>query len=129
MLRIIIEIETTNRKDVEMPIKIDFDRAILKWQAKHGRRITHEELATEAGMSIASYYRLKKGDSITPDLNKINALCKVLECELEDIMYREKTRETDEVMKLEVERAEVLNKIDKEVKRKMSLSAKDESDE
>ncbi len=98
-----------------MPTYIDLEPAVLKWQAKHNRRLTYEELAEMAGISIAALYRIKSGDMITPDLRKINALCKVLECEPGDILLRKETGPTDEITALEAERRSIL--LDAEKKR------------
>lgn len=101
-----------------MPTYIDFEQALLNWMAKHGRRMTYEELAKEAGISIAALYRMKSGKMITPDLRKINALCKVLECEPGEIIKRVETQDLDEAKRLEVERMELLNELDRKQQRK-----------
>ena len=75
-----------------MPTYIDIEPALLRWQAKHGRRMTNEELAELAGISIAALYRMKSGEMSRPDLSKINELCKVLECEPGEIIKRENTQ-------------------------------------
>lgn len=94
-----------------MPTYIDLEPALLKWQAKHKKRMTYEELAQLAGISIASLYRIKSGNMITPDLRKINKLCKVLECEPGELFVRRQTESSDELTRLEVERREVLKEI------------------
>lgn len=86
-----------------MPTYIDLEPALLRWQANHQQRMTYEELAEKAGISIAALYRIKSGSMITPDLRKINELCKVLECEPGDLMVRTPTDHMSEVTKLEVE--------------------------
>lgn len=92
-----------------MPTYIDIEPAVLRWQAKHGRRLTYEELAERANISIAALYRIKKGDLIAPDLRKINRLCKVLECDPGELIVRAETGRMDELTKLEVERRRILN--------------------
>lgn len=96
-----------------MPTYVNLEPALLQWQARHNERMTYEELAERASISIAALYRIKSGNMITPDLRKINALCKVLECEPGDIIVRESTGPSDEVTKLEVERMEILNELQK----------------
>lgn len=110
---IYIESEASyNQKDEIMPTYINIEHILLKWQAKHGRRMTNEELAEKAGISIAALYRMKSGEMLQPDLRKINELCKVLECEPGDIIVREPTRPIDELTRLEVERLEILREIE-----------------
>jgi DNA-binding Xre family transcriptional regulator len=95
-----------------MPTYIDIEKALFEWQAKYGQRMTNEELAERAGLSIAALYRMKSGDMLQPDLRKINEICKVLECEPGDIIVREATRPIDEAMRLEVERLEILRELE-----------------
>lgn len=95
-----------------MPTIINIEPAILRWQAKHNTRLTNEELAERAGISIAALYRIKSGDMIAPDLRKINKICKVLECEPGEIIVREPTSQLDEALALEVERLEVLKEVE-----------------
>lgn len=101
-----------------MPTYINIDKALFGWQARHGRRLTNEELAEQAGISIAALYRMKSGDMLQPDLRKINELCKVLECQPGDIIVREPTRPIDEGKRLEVERIEILHELEENFKRK-----------
>lgn len=100
-----------------MPTFIDIDPALLRWQAKHGKRMTNEELAVQAGISIAALYRMKSGAMIAPDLRKINQICKVLECQPGEIIKREPTGQSNPVTELEVERMELLHEIEKKLKR------------
>lgn len=99
-----------------MPTYINIDPALFRWQAKHGQRMTNEELAERAGISIAALYRMKSGEMLQPDLRKINELCKVLECEPGEIIVREVTRQSDELTKLEVERIEILRELQDKTK-------------
>lgn len=99
-----------------MPTTINIEPALFRWQAKYNRRLTYEELAQMAGISIAALYRMKSGEMITPDLRKINELCKVLECEPGEIIVREETSATDEITRLEVEHIEVLKEIERKIK-------------
>ncbi len=57
-----------------MPTEINLEPAFVRWQARHGKRMTYEELARQAGITTASLYRLTSGKVITPDLRKINAI-------------------------------------------------------
>lgn len=101
-----------------MPTYINIEPALFKWQAKYSKRLTYEELAKMADISIAALYRMKSGDMIAPDLNKINRLCKVLECEPGDLIVREQTGAMNEVTRLEVERLEILNEIQEKLSHK-----------
>ena len=74
-----------------MPVFIDIDPALLRWQAKYGQRMTYAQLAERAGITLASLNRLKSGETLQADLRKINALCKVLECEPADLLFRRDT--------------------------------------
>ena len=95
-----------------MPTTIDIEPALLRWQAKYNRRLTYDELAEMAKISIAALYRMKSGEMIAPDLRKINQLCKVLECEPGEIIVREQTKpQMNEATQLEVERREILNEM------------------
>jgi putative transcriptional regulator len=100
-----------------MPTYINIEKALFEWQARHGKRLTNEELAEQAGISIAALYRMKSGDMLQPDLRKINELCKVLECQPGDIIVREPTRPIDEGTRLEVERLEILRELEDNFKR------------
>ncbi|MEL6307321.1 MAG: helix-turn-helix domain-containing protein [Chloroflexota bacterium] len=91
-----------------MPTYINIDKALFNWQARHNQRMTNEDLAEQAGISIAALYRMKSGEMLQPDLRKINALCKVLECEPGDIIMREPTRPIDEAVRREVERISMM---------------------
>ncbi len=99
-----------------MPTYVNLEPALLEWQARHKERMTYETLAQRAGISIAALYRIKSGNMITPDLRKINALCKVLECGPGDLIVRESTGASNEATKLEVERLEILNDLQKKNK-------------
>lgn len=101
-----------------MPTIINIEPAILRWQAKHNTRLTNEELAERAGISIAALYRIKSGEMIAPDLRKINEICKVLECEPGEIIVREPTSKLDEASALEVERLEILKELGEKIGRK-----------
>jgi len=106
-----------------MPTFIDIEPALLRWQAKHGKRMTNEELAEAAGISIAALYRMKSGDMIAPDLRKINQICKVLECQPGEIIMREPTGKLDEISRLEVERLELLKEIERKLKHTTEVKA------
>lgn len=95
-----------------MPTYINIEQVLFAWQAKHSRKMTNEELAEKAGISIAALYRMKSGDMLQPDLRKINELCKVLECEPGDIIVREPTRHVSEIARLNVERMELLREFE-----------------
>jgi putative transcriptional regulator len=71
-----------------MPIKLNFDTAIYRWQAKHNRRMTYNELAKRAGISEPTIYRLTSGQPTKLDLAKLNRICKVLECDPGDLLER-----------------------------------------
>ena len=103
-----------------MPTYIDIEPALLRWQAKYGQRLTNEELAERAGISIATLYRMKSGDVQQPNLNKINAICKVLECEPGEIIVRQPTKPVDELTRLEVERIDILREMDAKYKRRQN---------
>lgn len=107
-----------------MPTFIDIEPALLRWQAKHGKRMTNEELAERAGISIAALYRMKSGEATRPDLSKINEICKVLECEPGEIIKREPTGPINEKARLEAERIEILKEIEDKIKRKRDKEAK-----
>lgn len=106
-----------------MPTYINIEPALFRWQAKHGQRMTNEELAERAGISIAALYRMKSGEMLQPDLRKINELCKVLECQPGEIIVREETRQSNELTKLEVERIEILREIKERLEPKQSQKA------
>jgi len=101
-----------------MPTYVDLEPALLNWQARHQERMTYETLAKRAEISIAALYRIKSGNMITPDLRKINALCKVLECDPGDLIVRERTGLSDEATKLEVERREIINEMQAKTKKR-----------
>jgi putative transcriptional regulator len=92
-----------------MPVYIDIEPALLKWQARHNERMTYEELAERAEISIAALYRIKSGRMIAPDLRKINALCKILECEPGDLIFRDETGDLDESTRLALEQQAILD--------------------
>jgi putative transcriptional regulator len=91
-----------------MPVYIDIEPALLRWQAKHNQRMTYEELAERAEITVAALYRIKSGRMLTPDLRKINALCKVLECEPGDLIFRKQTGDLDPNEQLALEQQAIL---------------------
>ncbi|NDJ77262.1 MAG: helix-turn-helix transcriptional regulator, partial [Chloroflexi bacterium] len=92
-----------------MPVYIDIEPALLRWQARHNQRMTYEELARQAGITIAALYRIKSGKMLSPDLRKINALCKVLECEPGDLFFREETSDLDPNTTLDLEQQDIID--------------------
>lgn len=91
-----------------MPTQINLEQQILKWQLRHGKRLTDTELARQANITVAALHRLKSGDTIRADITKINALCKVFECEPGDIIVRYETKKNIQISKSTHE-LEVLN--------------------
>ena len=79
-----------------MPIIISLDDAIFQWQARHGKRMTYAALARETGIALPTLYRMKSGELSHPDLRKINAICKVLECQPGDVLQRVETNDLRE---------------------------------
>jgi putative transcriptional regulator len=71
-----------------MPIKFDFELAIFRWQARHGEKMTYAELAKRAGISEPTIYRLSSAQPTKLDLDKLNRICKVLECQPGDLLPR-----------------------------------------
>jgi DNA-binding Xre family transcriptional regulator len=71
-----------------MPIKFNLDPAIFRWQARHGEKLTYAELAKRAGISEPTIYRLTSGQPTKLDLEKLNRICKVLECEPAELLQR-----------------------------------------
>ncbi len=78
-----------------MPVQINLDHAIIKWQVRHMQRMSYSELARRAGITIQTLNRLRSGETIAPDLRKINEICKVLECEPGEIIVRDETRDVE----------------------------------
>jgi len=74
-----------------VPIIIDIDSAVYKWQAKHGEKMTYRRLSELTGMSLAQLNRIKSTQGTSVSLDKINNICKVLECDIEDILVRKTT--------------------------------------
>ncbi len=75
-----------------MPIQLNFDRAIFRWQAKHGQKMTYAELAKRSKISEATIYRFTSSQPTKIDLRKLNRICKVLECEPADLLERVDTK-------------------------------------
>jgi putative transcriptional regulator len=71
-----------------MPIRFDFEHALFRWQAKHGEKMTYAELAKRAGISEPTIYRLSSAQPTKLDLDKLNRICKVLECQPGDLLPR-----------------------------------------
>lgn len=71
-----------------MPIKLNFDSALFRWQAKHNTKMTYAELAKRTGISEPTIYRLTSGQPTKLDLAKLNKICKVLECDPGDLLER-----------------------------------------
>jgi DNA-binding Xre family transcriptional regulator len=102
-----------------MPTKIDIEPALLRWQAKHKRRLTYEELAKLANIPIAALYRLKSGEMIAPDLRRINNLCKALECTPGELIVRENTENIEgTAAEAKAEQQRILLEIERKVKKK-----------
>jgi len=74
-----------------MPIRIELDSAIFRWQAKHNERMTMARLSELTGISQPTLYRIKSGEATNINLEKLNLICKVLECDLSDIMWKQET--------------------------------------
>ena len=79
-----------------MPIIVTLDRAIFEWQVRHSQRMTYAELARQTGISLPTLYRMKSGEMNHPDLRKINAICKVLECQPGDLLVRVDTHHLED---------------------------------
>lgn len=75
-----------------MPILVNLDNVILKWQSDHNERLTYRELARRAGISLATLNRIKRNEISNVSLTKINRVCKVLECEPGDLLKRVDTK-------------------------------------
>ena|SRR5215813_885948 len=71
-----------------MAIKLNFEPAIFRWQAKYGEKMTYAELAKRAGITESTFYRLTSGQPTKLDLGKLNRICKVLECAPGDLLER-----------------------------------------
>ncbi len=71
-----------------MAIRLLFDPAIFRWQARHGEKMTYAELAKRAEISEPTIYRLTSGQPTKLDLSKLNRICKVLECGPGDLLER-----------------------------------------
>lgn len=71
-------------------LRLNIKPAIYRWQAKHGRRLTHAELAEMTGISTATIDRLV-GDKVQEvDLHKLYLICNALECNPGDIIIMPK---------------------------------------
>jgi putative transcriptional regulator len=74
-----------------MPIRLNLEPAIFKWQAKHAQKMTYAELAKRARISEPTIYRLSSGQPTKLDLEKLNRICKVLECDPGELLDRVET--------------------------------------
>lgn len=54
------------------------------WETMKKRNATTYTLQVKGGISSSTIRRLKAGDSVST--NSLEALCKILECELQDII-------------------------------------------
>lgn len=73
-----------------MPVIISKEKInhyIFQWEARHDERLTPTELARRAGITREALYRLMSGEIITPDLRKLHAVAKVLECKAADLLH------------------------------------------
>ncbi len=107
-----------------MPIRLNLDPAILRWQARHEEKLTYAELAKRAGISEPTIYRLTSGQPTKLDLGKLNRLCKVLECEPGDLLDRIVTAPGSlEQAELEMrERTEALETIERNIREYATLA-------
>ncbi len=96
-----------------MPIKIDLDPAIFQWQAQYNERMTYAELSRRTGISLATLHRIKSGDSTNLNLEKLNEICKVLECDVSDIMRKVETRQLSPSIVEEFEREQAAKQAEK----------------
>jgi len=96
-----------------MPISLNLDSAIYKWQSVHNKRMTYSELARQAGISLATLNRIKSGEVLYPDLRKINSLCKVLECAPGDLLQRVDTKSLESAELELQERGNLLKAIER----------------
>ncbi|MCA9907346.1 MAG: helix-turn-helix transcriptional regulator [Anaerolineae bacterium] len=73
------------------------DQAIREWQVRHKENLSYAELARRSGINILTLHRLKSGEVTSPDLSKLHAIAKVLECEVSDFIETIFTKEGDDL--------------------------------
>jgi DNA-binding Xre family transcriptional regulator len=56
------------------------DQAIREWQVRHQQNMSYAELARRAEINLITLHRLKSGNTIRVDLDKLHRIGKVLEC-------------------------------------------------
>ncbi len=113
-----------------MPIRLNLTPAILRWQARHGEKITYAELAKRAGISEPTIYRLTSGQPTKLDLGKLNRICKVLECEPGDLLDRVVTaqRSLEQAEWDMQERTETLDTIERNIREYSHRTDRDADD-
>ena len=61
------------------------------WKILIDKKMTKSDLKAQSGISTASIAKLGKGDNITTDV--LLKICKVLDCDITDIMELDKNAE------------------------------------
>lgn len=104
-----------------MPTKTSrerIDAAIGLWEARHGKRMTYTELARRAGITLISLNRLMSGDIVTPDLRKLDAIAKVLECTADSFFQTYKTTTNVGRLATEVDYKNITLELEKDAHRR-----------
>lgn len=65
------------------------DRAVLKWEYEHGRRLSYSELADKVGVSVDFLYRLRRNDLAQLPIDRIQALCGFLGTSLDGLLWED----------------------------------------
>lgn len=60
------------------------------WNTLYKKNVTEYELIFKYGLSANTIHRMKKGMAITT--STLDTLCYILNCEVEDILYHDKTK-------------------------------------
>jgi DNA-binding Xre family transcriptional regulator len=60
------------------------------WETMLKKNVTEYELIYKQGISANTIHRMKKGKAITT--NTLDTLCFILDCNVEDILYHDKTQ-------------------------------------
>ncbi len=65
------------------------EAALGKWQARHNRRLSIEELEEKTGLSIFFLYRFKAGKIKRLDLDKLQILCDFFQVTPNDLIWED----------------------------------------
>ncbi len=70
-------------------LKVSIRMAKARYETRHNRRLTMQELADKVGVTRNTIQRWARGDVDGFKLGTLELLCRTLECDVYDVMWME----------------------------------------